>query len=131
MTTIVLDSVTPTDITISWPALSNMTLNGGDIPTFYSVEWYRPDLGGVWQEINTGGTLALTYTHTYSTPPFPAGSTQQYRVRPKNGVGYGIAYSNTLSVLCDDYPSGKPTVTILTVKPRNITVGWNELTDDA
>ena len=121
MTTIKVESVTPKEITISWTELSDMTKNGGDIPTFYGVEWYRPE-SSVWQELNTGGPLSLTYTHVYSTPPFPGGSTQQYRVRPKNGVGYGILQSNILSVLCDDVPQTKPVVTVKEVNPRNITI---------
>jgi hypothetical protein len=51
-------------------------------------------------------------------------------VRPKNGVGYGIAYSNTLSVLCDDIPNSSPALTLTLTNPRNITISWDPLTDN-
>ena len=51
-------------------------------------------------------------------------------MRPKNGVGFGGFYSNTLSVLCDDVPSTSPALSISLVEPRNITVKWSALTDE-
>jgi len=74
MTTISVDNVTPTEITLSWEALTNSVQNGGDDPIFYGVEWLN-SANGLWTELNTGGALATIYTHTYSTPPFPGGST--------------------------------------------------------
>ena len=111
MNTIKTDSVTPTAITLSWAALLDPVKTGGDPISFYSVEWLNPTTS-LWQEMNTGQGLSLTYTHTYATPPFPGGSSQQYRVRPKNGVGFGGFYSNTLSVLCDNIPSTSPALSM-------------------
>jgi hypothetical protein len=42
MTALEITTVNPKDITISWSPLDNETLNGGDLPIFYSVEW-SPD----------------------------------------------------------------------------------------
>jgi hypothetical protein len=113
---------------LSWTALTDVLDTGGDPIVFYSVEWLNPT-STLWEGINTGQALSTSFTHTYATPPFPGGSTQQYRVRPKNNVGYGTTYSNTLSVLCDNIPSTSPTPEVSIVRPRNITVKWSALTD--
>jgi hypothetical protein len=73
MNTIKAESVTPTAITLSWAALLDPVKTGGDSISFYSVEWLNPTTS-LWQEMNTGQALSLTYTHTYATPPFPGGS---------------------------------------------------------
>ena len=127
MTALQITTVNPKDITISWSALDNQTLNGGDLPIFYSVEW-SPDQV-TWTELNTNGPLALTYTHAVAAP-FAGGSTQYYRVKPKNNAGLGIAYSPVLPVLCDTIPSGAPTLTLVEVNPKNVTVAWTELADE-
>jgi hypothetical protein len=114
MTTISASSVTPTTISLKWDEMTNTNQTGGDPISFYSVEWLNSDTN-LWIVLNVGGALATTYDHVYTSPPFPAGSTQQYRVRPKNGVGYGLLYSNTLSVLCDDVPSEAPLAIIALV----------------
>jgi hypothetical protein len=73
MNTIKAESVTPTAIALSWAALLDPVKTGGDPISFYSVEWLNPTTS-LWQEMNTGQGLSLTYTHTYATPPFPGGS---------------------------------------------------------
>jgi|LauGreDrversion4_2_1035121.scaffolds.fasta_scaffold170397_3 hypothetical protein len=73
MTTIISEAVNPGDITISWPALTDETLTGGDPISFYSVEWLNED-ANLWQEINSGTALATSFKHIAASPPFPGGS---------------------------------------------------------
>lgn len=117
-------SVNPFDITISWPELTNQTINGGDPPIFYSVEW-SPD-NTTWTVLNAGGNLILEYTHTVSTM-FAAASFQYYRVRAQNNVGIAFVYSTVLKVKCDEAPLGMNAVTAKEVNPSNITISWLEL----
>ena len=61
MTLLSLANVTPTSITISWPALTDPKLDGGDPPIFYSVEWSSDNF--TWTVLNpAGGPLDLNYT---------------------------------------------------------------------
>ena len=39
MTQLTASAVEPTNITIQWQELTDTTLNGGDVPIFYSIEW--------------------------------------------------------------------------------------------
>lgn len=50
-------------------------------------------------------------------------------MKPKNGVGFGTAYSNELSVIADGVPIGMYTPTLFSVDPKSIKIQWNELTD--
>lgn len=129
MTSITNGTINPTDITITWSALTDPMLNGGDLPNFYGVQWYNSGTLA-WQDLNTGGALALSYTHTMASI-FPSASTQKYRVYPKNGVGIGSVYSNILVVLCDEYPIAAVTMSIKDVQPKSLTVQWSELLLDS
>ena len=70
--------------------------------TYYEVSC---DLGtNTWITLTTDtNSLQLAYSHA-STSPFASGSIIKYRVRGKNGVGFG-AYSNELSVQADEVPT--------------------------
>jgi hypothetical protein len=46
---------------------------------------------------------------------FPADSIQDYRVLPKNLIGWGIQYSNVLSVKADTTPGKMNTPVVLSV----------------
>jgi len=52
MNTIIAESVTPTDITLSWTALTDPIQTGGAPITFYNVEWLNPS-STLWESINT------------------------------------------------------------------------------
>ena len=47
--------------------------------------------------------IPYTYTHTPSAM-FPTGSTQNYRLTAKNGVGYGVVSAST-SMTADEVPT--------------------------
>lgn len=76
MSALSVTAVHPLNITISWPDLTDTTLNGGDLPIYYQVEWYS---GGIWEILSTesmGKYLSFTHTRTPSTNIFPSGSNQ-------------------------------------------------------
>jgi hypothetical protein len=50
-------------MTIVWSELSNETLNGRDVPIFYSIEYKTSDLASVWTVLNAGGPLVFNYTY--------------------------------------------------------------------
>jgi hypothetical protein len=97
---------------------------GRDTVTYYALEWNSS--GSTWVVLNTNVTTLLTsYTHQYGGI-FPSGSTQTYRVKAMNGVGYSSA-SPTVSCVCDTAPTGMTTVTAGTVNPTNITISWTDM----
>jgi len=119
-------AVEPKSMTISWTALP--TANDGRDPViFYAVELSINS--GTWNQLNFDfGTAYLTYTHT-STTNFPASTTFQFRIRPKNGVGYSLSTSSTLSVLSDGVPNNMDPLTAGTVTPTTMSFSWSDLTD--
>jgi hypothetical protein len=102
-------TVEPQSIKISWTALPTAN-NGNDPITFYAVELYNPSTA-LWNQLNTNyGNVYLTYTHT-SGSNFVASTYYQFRIRPKNGVGYSLSPSTALSVLSDGLPNDMYTPT--------------------
>jgi len=80
MDPITIVSVTPYNITLSWPMLTP-SYNGGDPPFFYLVQWNNSEtiVKLTWQ---TDGLL-LTYSHALTTQ-FPPNVYQTYLVTPQN-----------------------------------------------
>jgi len=52
-------------------------------------------------------------------------------VLPKNQVGWGVAYSPVLTVLCDTFPSAMAIPAAVSIKPKEIIVTWTPLVSDA
>jgi hypothetical protein len=65
--------------------------------------------------------------HTVANP-FPSGSTQQYRVRGKNGVGLGI-YSEVLTITADKIPQRINPPIEVEVKYNEISMRWDPISD--
>lgn len=83
----------------------------------------------MWDQLNSDfENIYLTYTHTSATN-FMASTNYQFRIRPKNGVGYSSSTSTTLSVLSDGVPNDMYTPTVGLVSPLSIVVNWVELLD--
>jgi len=94
---------------ISWTALDPAN-NGGDTVTFYALDVYN-SATSTWNQLNNDiNNLYLTYTYTV-TSNFMASTYYQFRVRPKNGVGYNVAGSTVLLVLSDGVPNSMYTPT--------------------
>ena len=108
MTGLTAASVNPTNITISWSELTDMTANGGDIPSYYSLEYSGTTTSNnAFAPLYNDGVFRTSYMHV------PGGIFTQtsvyYRLMPKNGVGVGAAYSAILTVTCDTKPTGMNT----------------------
>jgi hypothetical protein len=125
MTTPSLVGVTAFSIAIMWSELSDTTLNGGDYPIFYLVEYSSNN--STWTALNTGGPLVFSYNYTVTTA-FPSASSQYFRVRAQNYVGLGSP-SASLVVTSNSVPIGMTTITNGTINPMDITITWTELTD--
>ena len=120
-------AVEPFSITISWTALAEVNY-GNDPVNFYAVELYN-SATTQWNQLNSNfGNVYLTYTHT-STSVFVANTYYQFRVRPKNGVGYSLSTSSVLSVLSDGYPNYMHPPTEGPISPKSIVINWDDLLD--
>jgi hypothetical protein len=73
-------------------------------------------------------SIATSFTHT-SGSTFTSGATLNYRITPKNNVGYGNP-STATSVLCDQEPTFMNAPTNTSVKYNEITITWNVITDE-
>jgi hypothetical protein len=73
--------------------------------------------------------LLNSYIHTNSQI-FPNGAKLNYRLRAKNGVGYG-AFSTVSEVLTDETPGMMypPTVLVSDITPTSMKVTWPSITD--
>jgi hypothetical protein len=93
-------AVNPSSIVINWANLTDASLNGRTAINYYKLEWYNTEISpATWQEITAEANgLLYTYTHTRTGSIFPSGSTQSYRILPKNIYGWGSTYSSTLNV---------------------------------
>ena len=118
-------TVTPTTIQINWAELTDQTKNGGDNPTYYRLEWYDEITNSgtpSWVEITSEASgMLLTHTHNLGAV-FPSGSTQKYRIKPKNHIGWGTVYSAELSVTADQVPIRMNNPTRHSVSPNSIKI---------
>jgi hypothetical protein len=98
MSEVTVTSITPTSVTLTWTNVSADADCGYDPVTFYSIEWDEGNDN--WNSLNAEeGGFILTYTHTLGGSIFPANLNMNYKVRARNGVGYGQYY--TVAVLAD------------------------------
>jgi hypothetical protein len=98
MTTVSVSSITPTAITLTWTNVTSDAACGRDAVTFYSVEWDQGSSN--WVALNSESEgFYLTYTHSPGGI-FTPNTNFNYRVRAKNGVGYG-PYSTVVTALSD------------------------------
>jgi len=89
-----------------------------------------------WQIISNQeailGKSLFSFNHSIANGPFPSGSLQQYRLRAKNGVGFGL-YSISSDVLfyADKVPQfmNIPKVNYLAnnINPTWIYITWDSL----
>lgn len=125
--TLTQGAVEPYSMTISWTALPE-AYHGNDPVIFYAVELYNTATSQ-WTQLNSNfGNIYLTYTHTSETV-FVASTYYQFRIRPKNGVGYSLSTSSILSVLADGYPNYMHTPTVGAITPKSIVIYWDDLLD--
>lgn len=100
-------SVEPKKIILEWEEITSDAHIGRDSIIFYSLEWDQglgPSNAANWVTLNNADeTTKITEYQHINNDIFPSGVDVYYRVRAKNGVGYGV-YSSTLKVTTDSVP---------------------------
>jgi hypothetical protein len=109
---------------MKWNELLDMTLNGGSIPTFYSIE-HSADGVNSWSTftIDVNKTKYLSVTHC---PGTILSNRAYYRVRAENEVGMSNIYSAVTAVTI---ASGRYRPNSCFANPTNIKICWSELSD--
>ena len=111
-----VSNVLPNAITISWPQLDS-TIDGGDTPYYFEVEHFDSSTSA-WVKMIENEAIGTKLDYTHQLPAgqlFTADSFQEYRVLPKNLVGWGLQYSDVLSVQADTIPGKMNTPVVLSV----------------
>jgi hypothetical protein len=79
-------TVTPTSIEVKWDELTDESMNGGDVPIFYLLEWEdtetEPNNPSWVTLVQESDGLKFSYVHTWATV-ITSGSIQKYRVNKK------------------------------------------------
>ena len=79
-------AVEPKSMIITWTSLPEVN-NGGDPIIFYALDLYNP-ASDSWNQLNFDfGNLYTSFTYTSETT-LQASTYYEFRVRPKNRVGY-------------------------------------------
>jgi len=76
MTTPTNGAVNPTSIVINWSELTDTSLNGRDLPTYYQLEWYNAEIATpAWVILTSEANgKVFTFTHNRSPTIFPTAS---------------------------------------------------------
>ena len=132
MNSLTASLIHPANMTVSWAELTDPTLNGGDVPIFYSVESKSSDPASNWTILNSYVGDPVTTNFTYILPVgfiFNETLLYYYRVRAMNGVGLSIDYSPVLTVMPCTRPIGMYTPTLFTAAtPTLVSIQWTILT---
>lgn len=95
---VTFENIDPFWITLNWNAITSDSQTGRDTINFYDLQYssnYNMP-GETWTSLMPeAGVVKLTFNQTNPTG-FPSNATVSYRLRAKNGVGYGV-FSTVLS----------------------------------
>lgn len=131
MNTPTIVSVDPKKISLAWEPITLDADTGRDTIIFYSIEWDQglgPSVPGNWVALNSGTTLVTNYEHI-NNAIFPSNIDLNYRVRARNGVGFGV-YSSNLVVRTDSVPLNMNAPTDFSIDPNKIVLNWTAITAD-
>ncbi len=140
-------SVTYKQIDLSWNPITDSDVIGRDSIIYWSLEWFNRFCytdstklcsinfnaeDGTWTELtdyssSTRSALSTTYSHKISTRFF-ANIDFAYRLRAKNGVGYGVYSAETL-VLTDNVPDPMAAPSLVIVRNNYVDLKWSEVLD--
>lgn len=102
----VTEQVYPTWITLSWLSITLTSQTGGDPADYYELEWDQGDANS-WVSVFTPATqpskLNSFNVTSIDDVPFLSGQIIKFRLRARNGIGYG-EYSEVTEVTCDKVP---------------------------
>jgi len=122
--------ITPTSIRLTWSSITTDAQTGGDPVSFYDLQCDLGSSMASWVSvIPESAGLLNSYIHTMS-PIFPNGGKINYRLRAKNGVGYGV-FSTVSEILADETPGMMypPSVLVSDITPTSMKVTWPSITD--
>jgi hypothetical protein len=111
---------------IQWKELTDMNLNGGSLPTFYSIEHSGDN--NAWVTF-TNDTVKTKYLSIDHNPGTILTSKAYYRVRAENEVGMANVYSSVLTVTSTNGNFTPVLCSTDPVKPTSIKLCWSEWTN--
>lgn len=127
-------NVNPSWIYITWESITSNADTGRDSIIFYDLQWDSEGTAGTpeeaWVSIpSENAGLLFAFNHTKEDNSFFLGNSDiAYRLRAKNGVGFG-AFSDATVVKTDDVPQYMNTPTLVSCDYNNITIQWDAITD--
>jgi len=127
MTAITAVSINPLNITLLWTDLTDTSLNGGNLPYYYQLEWYD---NYAWNVLSAEAWGRYFNFIHIKADVFESNAAYQYRVIPKNLVGWGTTYSY-VTITADRVPPTMNTPTTVSINPKVIAIKWNHLLLDA
>ena len=86
---------------MKWNPLLDMTLNGGDVPFFYSIEHSADNINF---SNFTNDIVKTTYFEAHHNPCTILTNRAYYRVKAENLVGMGNIYSSSVMVRTTQNP---------------------------
>lgn len=111
---------------VMWNELTDITLNGGSLPTFYSIEHSANN--NAWVTF-TNDTVKSLYFFVNHNPGTILTSRAYYRVRAENEVGMANVYSSVLTVKSTNGNYTPVLYGVDPVKPKTINLAWSEWSD--
>lgn len=121
-------NITPYWIYLTWSPITTDLQTGRDPAIFYDLQGDFGTQGLNWQSLisETAGLL-LGFNMT-SLTLLPNGQTYNFRLRAKNGVGWGV-YSTVTPVLLDQTPTrmNPPVIAVADITPLRMTVTWTPI----
>ena len=127
-----LSDITPNSIKVIWNGISLDADTGRDTVTYYELSW-KNSLTSLWEILNPPTdppTLQYSFTLTKPSSIFPSNSNQRFKLRAKNGVGYG-AYSAEKVALADSVPlfmNAPDAVLAVDITPNSMRLTWTGIT---
>lgn len=117
--------ITPTNIKITWTALTTATETGNCTVSGYYLQ-YALSSSSTWTALTTTSYTLLYYSWT---GPYTAATSYKFKVTAYNTVGAGTT-SAEATALTDTVPgqANTPTCSASAINPTNITINWVDLT---
>lgn len=128
---VVYDNIHPFWITITWSPITTDADIGRDTIIFYDLQYNDGTTYGTPEETWTNmmvesDGVQLSFNHTNPTG-FPSYTMIYYKLRSKNGIGYGV-FSTVLSFMTDSIPFRMKTPITVYINYNAISISWDPIT---
>jgi len=121
-------NINPYWIYLTWSPITTDLQTGRDPAIFYDLQCDFGSQGQNWQSLiaETAGLL-LGFNITSATL-LPNGMTYNFRLRAKNGVGWGV-YSTVTAVKLDQTPTkmNPPVIAVADITPLSMKITWTAI----